>query len=122
MNFPAPHGDKLRALLGNDKLPGGDRPRVEAAVERYESWLVELRAIDIADEQLVELLVKSLGGGATAAGDPHPGRVFGYGRVMVQGTGGGAGGVSPGLNARTYGIGAGARLAPREPRALLASD
>ena len=60
MNFPTPHGDKLRALLGNDKLPGGDRPRVQAAVERYEAWVTEMRAIDIAGEQLVELLVKSL--------------------------------------------------------------
>ena len=60
MNYPTPHGDKLRALLGNDKLPSGDRPRVEAAVDRYEAWVAEVKGIDTAGEKLVELLVESL--------------------------------------------------------------
>ena len=34
---PHPHGDKLRALVQNEKLPVKDRPRVEQAVARYEA-------------------------------------------------------------------------------------
>ena len=60
MNYPTPHGDKLRALLGNEKLPSGDRSRVEAAIERYEAWIAEVERIDVAGEQLVEPLVASL--------------------------------------------------------------
>jgi len=43
MSLPTPHGDKLTALLGNEKLPAGDRDLVHAAVERYRSWLEDLR-------------------------------------------------------------------------------
>ena len=60
MNFPTPHGDKLRALLGNHKLPAGDRPRVHAAIERYEAWIEELRRIEGAGENLVEPMVEAL--------------------------------------------------------------
>lgn len=35
-SLPAPHGDKLRALAQNRKLPPEDRPRVERAIERYQ--------------------------------------------------------------------------------------
>lgn len=38
-----PHGDKLRALLLNEKLPAEDQPRVRQAIEHYETWLQELR-------------------------------------------------------------------------------
>ena len=37
------HGDKLKALLVNNKLPVADRKRVEAAVARYEDWVRRLR-------------------------------------------------------------------------------
>ncbi len=60
MNFSAPHGDKLRALLGNHKLPAGDRPRVHTAIERYEAWIEELRRIEGAGENLVEPMVEAL--------------------------------------------------------------
>jgi hypothetical protein len=33
------HGDKLKALLVNNKLPVADRKRVEAAVVKYEGWV-----------------------------------------------------------------------------------
>lgn len=39
MTLPTPHGDKLRALLQNDKLPHGDQARIEKAVKRYRAWL-----------------------------------------------------------------------------------
>ena len=60
MNYPTPHGDKLRALLENDKLPRGDRPRVRAAIERYDAWVAEVKGIDAAGDGLVESLVASL--------------------------------------------------------------
>ena len=60
MNFSAPHGDKLRALLGNHKLPAGDRPGVHTAIERYEAWIEELRRIEGAGENLVEPMVEAL--------------------------------------------------------------
>jgi hypothetical protein len=37
------HGDKLKALLVNNKLPAPDRKRVEAAVAKYEGWVQRLR-------------------------------------------------------------------------------
>lgn len=40
--LPTPHGDKLRALLANAKLPRTDKPRVSATIERYASWLTEM--------------------------------------------------------------------------------
>ena len=60
MDFPAPHGDKLRALLGNRKLPAGDRPGVHTAIERYEVWIEELGRIEGAGEHLVEPMVEAL--------------------------------------------------------------
>jgi len=41
--LPTPHGDKLRALLANTKLPVSDQPRVENAIKKYEAWLDQLR-------------------------------------------------------------------------------
>ena len=60
MTCPTPHGDKLRALIGNDKLPASDRPGVDAAIVRYEAWTAEIEAIEGTDEKLVEPLVASL--------------------------------------------------------------
>jgi hypothetical protein len=42
MTLPTPHGDKLKALLQNDKLPNGDRKRIEKAITRYRTWLEDL--------------------------------------------------------------------------------
>ena len=44
-NLPTPHGDKLRALVLNEKLPAEDQPRVRQAIECYEKWLQELRGV-----------------------------------------------------------------------------
>jgi len=35
LHTPHPHGDKLRALAQNTKLPLKDRPRVDQAITRY---------------------------------------------------------------------------------------
>lgn len=37
------HGGKIRKLLESRKLPPSDVPRVEAAYDRYESWIAQLR-------------------------------------------------------------------------------
>ena len=60
MTCPTPHGDKLRALVGNDKLPASDRPGVDAAIVRYEAWTAEIEAIEGTGVKLVEPLVASL--------------------------------------------------------------
>ena len=60
MSYATPHGDKLRALLGNDKLPEDDRLRVYSAVKRYEEWVAEIREIKGVGDHLVEPLVASL--------------------------------------------------------------
>ena len=60
MTYPAPHGDKLRALVGKGKLPASDRPRVDTAIERYDAWITELEAIAGANGELIEPLVASL--------------------------------------------------------------
>ena len=43
--LPTPHGDKLEALLRNNKLPGGDREQIERAIKRYRKWLESLTGI-----------------------------------------------------------------------------
>ncbi len=43
-SLPAPHGDKLRALLRNKKLPRADRPRVKETIARYEQWRREMES------------------------------------------------------------------------------
>lgn len=42
MTLPTPHGDKLQALLRNDKLPNSDRSRIQKAIARYQTWLEQL--------------------------------------------------------------------------------
>jgi hypothetical protein len=44
--LPAPHGDKLKALLLNSKLPSADVPSVEQAIKRYEQWTEALHSIE----------------------------------------------------------------------------
>jgi len=38
MNIPSSHGDKLKALLTNNKLPETDKKRVHEAIEKYNIW------------------------------------------------------------------------------------
>ena len=44
--FPSPHGDKLKALLANAKLPVSDAPRVNEALERYFEWRDKLLGLN----------------------------------------------------------------------------
>lgn len=43
--YPRSHGDKLKALLGNPKLPDTDKPRIEEAIKKYDLWLKEMVTI-----------------------------------------------------------------------------
>ena len=45
MTFPTPHGDRLKALRENDKLPDSDKDGVEAAIQKYEEWISESKEI-----------------------------------------------------------------------------
>lgn len=53
LDLPTPHGDKLRALVQNEKLPAEDRPRVERAIARYETWLQQLKAVRGTYQEIV---------------------------------------------------------------------
>ena len=54
MILPAPHGDKLDALLKNDKLPTSDRRRTEELVKRYRTWLASLTRLPTGNGGLTE--------------------------------------------------------------------
>ena len=60
MSFPTPHGDKLRALLENAKLPTADRRRVATAIKTYDRWLAEMTTFEGEGEDLIDPLVNSL--------------------------------------------------------------
>ena len=60
MDYPTPHGDKLRALLDNNKLPAGDRPRVRDATSRYMRWIGELVDAPGVGEAAIVPMVTSL--------------------------------------------------------------
>lgn len=55
MDRPTPHLEKLTTTLSNEKLPDADRPRVEAAIERYHQWIIDL---DTAAAEPAEPLIK----------------------------------------------------------------
>ena len=58
MDYKTPHGDKLRALLRNGKLPESDLPRVRRAIGRYEAWVAGLDGL--RGRQPLESLVAGL--------------------------------------------------------------
>ena len=66
MIYPTPHGDKLQALVENPKLPESDRLRISAAIERYETWISDIEAIEGDGRELIEPLVALLNGYKTS--------------------------------------------------------
>ena len=60
MTFPTPHGDKLKALRENDKLPDSDKDGLEVAIKKYEEWILESKEIVKGGEELVQRLVEAL--------------------------------------------------------------
>ena len=59
---PPAHGDKLKALLANAKLPKPDRARVEKAVARYEAWVSQLRGTTESGAKLLSSFIHALNG------------------------------------------------------------
>lgn len=45
IEFPKPHLEKLNATIGNEKIPAGDRDRIEAAIVRYDQWMSDMDII-----------------------------------------------------------------------------
>lgn len=55
--LPTPHGDKLKALAHNRKLPVEDQIRIAQAVERYQDWLQQLKSVHGSYQEIVSNLV-----------------------------------------------------------------
>ncbi len=58
--YATPHLDKLKATLANDKLPPGDKPQVEKAIEHYEQWIANMEITmeaDMAEGERLERMV-----------------------------------------------------------------
>jgi len=54
MSLPTPHGDKLNALLENEKLPTCDRERIKQAIDRYQAWRDALTHVPVGDDGVDE--------------------------------------------------------------------
>jgi hypothetical protein len=55
-----PHGDKLKALLNNAKIPEGDKARVEAQVVLYDAWIATMDGLQDEGDALLTALVDAL--------------------------------------------------------------
>jgi hypothetical protein len=58
--LPTPHGDKLNALLENEKLPEADQPYILEAVKLYKEWLERLRLVTGGHRKIVTDMVDLL--------------------------------------------------------------
>ncbi len=58
--LPTSHGNKLRALLENPRLPDTDKPRVNQAIAKYDTWIRGIARTRGKGTVLVERLVASL--------------------------------------------------------------
>jgi len=54
------HGQKLDALAANRKLPKVDKPRVQAAKEKYTAWVKAMEELTLEGDALLEKLVALL--------------------------------------------------------------
>lgn len=59
-DLPAPHGDKLRALVLNEKLPVEDRLPLTQAIQHYERWLRELHQVQGTPSDAIAQMVSLL--------------------------------------------------------------
>ncbi len=60
MALPTPHLEKLNATLDNDKLPDEDKPRIKAAIKRYNKWIGDLNAVTGSPQERIQTMVKLL--------------------------------------------------------------
>jgi len=54
MTCQSPHGDKLNALLHNDKLPKSDLDAHKKGVKRYDIWCNSLKNIPAGEEGFIQ--------------------------------------------------------------------
>lgn len=54
------HGDKLKALLKNDKLPPEDREKVKEALGRYAQWRTQLESVSGTSQENITSMVMLL--------------------------------------------------------------
>jgi hypothetical protein len=54
------HGQKLDKLLAHRKTPATDKPRIQAAKERYQAWVQEMDELALEGDVLLEKLVELL--------------------------------------------------------------
>lgn len=55
------HGEKIVAAMDSEKLPSSDKPRLEAALQRYDEWVRALETVDAPTvDELIEKLVDLL--------------------------------------------------------------
>ena len=59
-DLPTPHGDKLRSLLDNSKLPESDKSRVEHALEQYGYWIARLSSAEGSVDDTIRMMVALL--------------------------------------------------------------
>lgn len=59
-NLSTPHGDKLTALLSNNKLPSIDKISIQNATERYKKWKKDLDDVNSDIKILVNQMVALL--------------------------------------------------------------
>jgi len=60
LQLPTPHGDKIKALLHNPKLPMKERSRVKLVIARYDDWVSRLRKMAGASKPTIAGLVSLL--------------------------------------------------------------
>lgn len=53
------HGEKIVAAMDSDKLPSSDKPRLEAALQKYDEWII---ALEEADAPTIDALIEKLVG------------------------------------------------------------
>ncbi|HLO89266.1 MAG TPA: Bpu10I family restriction endonuclease [Nostocaceae cyanobacterium] len=54
------HGDKLKSLLDNKKLPSQDKPHLEKAIKKYENWIADLENTQLTGDALLKFMVDKL--------------------------------------------------------------
>jgi hypothetical protein len=60
MPYPTPHLEKLASTLENDKLPAADRPRIQAAIDRYHKWIAGLEAVGGTSDEVIDRFIALL--------------------------------------------------------------
>lgn len=60
MNLPTPHYEKLRATLDNEKLPKEDIAVIHEAIQRYQKWIADLRAVGGKDPREIATAMVAL--------------------------------------------------------------